>query len=142
MFAVVYSKATGRIRSIYVPDNDAQLSSIILSKGESIQVFQDKEYGDVNDLQERITKITGITPQDDKYAIVDTNGVVVAVVLADPDSGDIVPGHDLIKDPDVKEGYIYDKATKVFTDPNVEAVPADPISVDPIDLKDTPEGEK
>lgn len=106
-FGVVYSQTTGRIRAIYIPDTDAQLQSIRPRPGEALQLFTQAEYAALPALQDALIKITGVTPSNDRYAVVDTSipkqqadatGNVDSVIIADPLCGDSIPGKTLIAD--------------------------------------------
>lgn len=98
MFAVIYSKNTGRIRSIIKPDKDSDLNSILTLDGEAYSIFDDKDYVILPDLQELLNKRTGLQPKDgdDTYDVVNDKGEVVSSVIADP-LIDKVEGHTLVK---------------------------------------------
>lgn len=93
---LVYSNATGRIRQIVIPDNDAELSSLVMGAGQSIHVMSAAAYAgqSLEQLQATLSSITGVTPTNDRYVEVDASGNVLVAHIADPMSGDgpLTPG--------------------------------------------------
>lgn len=122
MFGVVYSKTTGRIRSIIHPDSDSELNNIPVGIGEASIKLDNANYLDLDTLQTFLSSITGITPSNDRYAVVDSQGVVIGAVIADI-TIDAVPGAQLIKHPSASTGWTW-SADAGFTAP---LNPTDPI---------------
>jgi hypothetical protein len=74
-------------------------------------------------IQALITKQTGLVPQDDRYAVVDALGNVVASVHADP-AVDVAPaGYQLVRSDAAQIGWAY--AAGAFVAPVVEISAAD-----------------
>lgn len=122
MFGVVYSKVTGRIRTIYKPDKDSDLDGIRLGDGESQLRFADKQYSDLSTLQDLVSSQTGLIPVNDRYAIVDSRGDVKGAILADPQAGDAVVGARLVANDKAVEGWTYTDASG-FTDTRPSTTP-------------------
>jgi len=116
-FVVVFSKATGRIRSIFVPDDDEQIKNLKYLDGEDHVILDDKDKLPLPELQELINKQTGIIPKDDRYAVVDAAGEVKAVIIADPLCGDEIKDHELITSTEAEVGHTWDKDAHVFVPP-------------------------
>lgn len=108
-FAIIYSKKTGRIRRFStVTDGIPEISPV--KDGENMLVFEEDKYGDLYTLQNLINTVTGLTPTDDRYAIIDNKGDVQGSILADPEGcGDSVPDMVLVKHANADKGWIYDK---------------------------------
>lgn len=98
MIGIVYSQATGRIRSIIYPDHDADLHSVKLGTGEAMETMDlpQDQVPNVHALQALLNDITNLIPANDLYAVVDANGNVTGAIIADPTCGDTVPNHQLI----------------------------------------------
>lgn len=128
-WAVVYSKNTGRVRSFVIPEKNKELASIRLGQCEGIKLFAAKrsprkstDLADLvaantgvgtNQIQGLITKVTRLTPHNDRYAVVDANGMVDAIAFADPQC-DSVPDHELIQSETASLGDKYEKKTGTF----------------------------
>jgi hypothetical protein len=112
MFAIVYSKQTGRVRTVYSPgQSTTDLKGIQVSQGEALLTFNDNQYTDPFALQDLVTSKTGITPQNDRYAIVDQLGNVIGSVIADTQCGDSIPNAQLIAHPSATVGWTYSAIT-------------------------------
>lgn len=118
MFGVIYSKVTGRIRWWIKPDNDNVLDNIKLQDGEAFLKLDDSLYGDVLKLQDIIFQQTGLSPSNDRYAIVDANGNVTGALIADPLCGDSIKDCQLIAHDKAGVGWTYD-VNKGFTEPPI-----------------------
>jgi hypothetical protein len=108
-FAVIYSKATGRIRWEFHPDDDSQLNDIKLLDGEDVLILKNSEKVILPDLQDKLNKKTGKVPKDDRFAVVDQLGNVVGAIIADPLCGDSVPSCQLIAHAEASPGWKLDK---------------------------------
>lgn len=119
-FGIVYSKNTGRIRSIVVPENENEqhiLDLVKLNTGEAIIRFDTKELDKEEVLQEKLNKITGLVPQNDRYIIVDpTTNKIEGVVIAD-EKIDSVSGKKMIANAEADVNWTYDKSAKRYTKP-------------------------
>jgi hypothetical protein len=123
MFGVIYSKATGRIRShTGTGHTSSEIDSILkVGTGEALFKFNDNQFGDLPTLQSLLSQSTGLTPSNDRYAIVDTSiislsilnsvGNVVGSIIADPSCGDNIPGYELIAHSDATKGWKYTSLT-------------------------------
>ena len=118
-FWVVYSKATGRIRSIVRGETAEEESNITvkLNSGEAVRTLPIASYGNHVAVQPMLTSMVGISPLNDRYALVDSNGIVQGAIIADPLCGDSVPGFTLIAHPTAEKGWIYNSATSIFSAP-------------------------
>jgi len=107
MSLVIYSERTGRLRR-YITDQiltDVQLlEKFPALPGESHEFF-DELPGDISDLQDALNLITGKTPADDRYVLVNPAGGVTGAILADPDAGDSVDGLTLVEHTDADVGW-------------------------------------
>lgn len=104
-FAIIYSKATGRIRWYLRSDDDSDHQTINLLPGEALMELPNELWNNHIALQEHVNKHTGKVPKDDRYAIVHPNGDVVGAILADPKCGDKIEGHQLISHPEASAGW-------------------------------------
>jgi hypothetical protein len=120
-FAVVYSKNTGRIRREIFPDSDYELDNIILFSGEDIFILDNSEKAILDDLQVKINKKTGLTPLNDRYAIVDKKNNVVGAIIADPLCGDQIPNHRLVPHEKAGPGWKLD-TVKGFIHPDNQKI--------------------
>jgi len=97
---IVYSAATGRLRSIVMPDTDAQLDTWLLHAGEAMLILSDAQFAPLSDVatvQAYITTQTGLTPSGDRAVTVDADGFVKRVDIVDEAAGDTAfPGTSLI----------------------------------------------
>jgi len=108
-FAVIYSKKTGRIRRVSGLSNDIPIISPV-KNGEEMVIFEEDKYADIHTLQDVISSITGLIPQDDRYAVVDDKGYVQGAIIADPDGcADMIPNMRLIKHSTADNGWIFDE---------------------------------
>jgi len=109
-FAVVYSATTGRIRSVVIGSTQ-DLSSVKVGKGEAKIILDNGLYGDLPTLQSTVSLQTGLTPSNDRYAIVDPQGNVIGATIADP-TIDPPPANDTFVQSDVAgPGWKYTNAT-------------------------------
>lgn len=115
---VVYSKLTGRIRSIVVPTQVGEPVACNLGEGEAVSHF-DLSFvkQPLEALQAALNQQTGLVPSNDLYAMVDVQGNVTKLVLADlaidaPDAG-----CQLVAAQVAGPGWTYDKNAKTFTNP-------------------------
>jgi hypothetical protein len=123
MIFVIYSATTGRIRSIIVPQGNEKISPNLLA-GEAVQQFDmSVAKQDLNTLQASLNAITGLSPANDRFAIIDNNGNVTGAVIADPSCGDVVPACQLVASPNATIGWKFQAG--VFIPPII------PISLDP-----------
>lgn len=122
-FPVIYSAQTGRIRSWWKLDDDSELQIVKTLPGELFSVFPMEEYGDLPILQELISRVTGLAPKDDRYAVVDSRGVVIGAIHADLACGDKVDGHELIPHNEAGPGWVKDSDGKMK---DTRPVPNDP----------------
>jgi hypothetical protein len=92
MISVVYSQATGRIRSIVVPSQANEQIVCNLLPGEALQQF-DISFAkqDLNFLQNALNQITGLLPSGDRYVMVDGGGNVISACICCPACGDCDP---------------------------------------------------
>lgn len=128
--AIVYSAATSRVRRVIIPDKDAELGSVTVGKGEAVILVDRASMSVLAKAQSIVTAKTGVVPTNDRYVVVPSGkGVqpVTAVVIADPDCGDIVPGADLIQHDTADVTWQYDRDKGAFVAP----APADPGVVTP-----------
>ena len=110
-FGVVYSTNTGRIREVITASNPKDLSSVNLRKGEALLKLDNNQYGDLPTLQSTVSLQTGLTPSNDRYAIVDPQGNVIGATIADP-TIDPPPANDtLIQSDAAVPGWKYTNAT-------------------------------
>lgn len=119
-FGVVYSKNTGRIRSIVVPENEKEqhiLDLIRLNNGEALIRFDMKDFSNHDILQEKLNKITGLIPKDDRYVVINNKGEIESVIIADKKCGDNVAGKQMIKHAHATMTWTYDKQKKEFKAP-------------------------
>lgn len=88
---LVYSKRTGRIRRI-IRDSTKILSEIkilhSMHAGEAATTYVNERLPNADEAQHAVNLVTEKEPMNDRYAVVDDRGIVVNVILADPDSGD------------------------------------------------------
>jgi hypothetical protein len=97
-FAVIYSVATGRIRSIIVRTDEHESIAVSTRLGEALITYTMAHYGPLPDVQATLSQTLGRHPVDDRYVVVDASGHVVAALHADPCCGDGLPEHRLIAD--------------------------------------------
>jgi hypothetical protein len=112
MFAIIYSKNTGRIRWILKPENDSEnylLDNINLNTGEVSLILEDSEYKILPELQELLNKKTGLIQTNDRFVIVDKKGDVKGSIIADLSCGDSIDDHELIPHQTADIGWKYDK---------------------------------
>ena len=107
MALVIYSARTGRIRR-YIFD-EVLGDSTLLSKfpplvGEAHAMFATIP-GTLGELQSQLTARTGLTPTNDRYVLVRANGEITGAILADPATGDSIPGRTLVAHPDAEIGW-------------------------------------
>lgn len=111
------------IRRIIVADDESMLDGRHAGPGESL-LIADWNGADLFAARAAVKAATGVDPPDHACAVVDPkDGLVVAVICADP-TIDAVEGRSLVAAyPGVFEGCTYDKVTDTFTAP-VVSVPA------------------
>lgn len=104
--AVIFSKSTGRIRSIFQPEKELELNRIKLIPGEDYLIlYLDEATIDINVLQQKVSSLTGTIPKNDRYAIVDNNGNIVGSLIADPTCGDKILNCTLIQSDNADKGW-------------------------------------
>lgn len=104
---VVYSKSTGRIRSVIVPTKDSELDSFKPQAGEEILKFVNNgPFATLDALQTSVTTVTGKVPVSDRYAVVSATGAVVGAIIADP-ALDSIKGFQLIQSDVAGPGWTY-----------------------------------
>lgn len=112
MFAIIYSKNTGRIRWILKPKDNSEnylLDKINLNNGEAVLILDDSKYCILPDLQELLNQQTGLTQTDDRFAIVDKDGNVKGSIIADLACGDSISDCELLAHSGAEVGWKYDK---------------------------------
>ena len=121
-FGIVYSKNTGRIRSIVIPEENEQhiLDLVNLNNGEAFIRFDMEDFDNEEVLQEKLNKITGITPKDDRYVVVDNDGKIESIIIADEKCGDKIKGKQMIKHAEATMNWTFNKNTKEFNAPEKE----------------------
>lgn len=93
-FQVVYSKTTGRVRSYVVPQFANESVTAQTGAGEAVLTFPMAQYGNLPAIQKLVAIATGLTPSNDRYAIVNAQGMVVGAIYADPvGCGDSLAGN-------------------------------------------------
>jgi hypothetical protein len=99
MFGAVYSIATGQIRRYYYPTDDSQIATYPLLPGEAIVSISRGPYPNAAAWQTAVTtavtNAAGKAPGNPRCAMIDANGNVVGVIMADP-SIDSVSGMTLV----------------------------------------------
>lgn len=104
-FGVVIGEKSKIVRRIVVPDRDATLviPGFYTSKGESIIIIDRAKgaYPDV--INAAIEQATGVKPSDPRTIVIDKDGMVVDVILADPEL-DSIPDKTLVLSPDADVG--------------------------------------
>jgi hypothetical protein len=92
---LVYSKATGRIRSIVVPGDDAELVTRRVHPGENTLVITLAQYAaspNPNSLQVLVNAVTGLNPTTaDRAVFINNAGFVQLTAFIDQACGDGVP---------------------------------------------------
>lgn len=109
-FGIVYSKNTGRIRSMVVPENEKEqhiLGLVKLLNGEAFVKMDMKEFDMVDIVQEKLNKITGIIPKDDRFVILNSKNEVEGVIIADKKIDNL--SAKTIKNQDANIGWKYNK---------------------------------
>jgi len=122
--AIVYSAATGRVRRVIdpnaaVPNVITFLAQAKARPGEAVMAYT-KQGGGADTLaawQAAVTTLTGKTPTNDRYCVIDANNNIVGVVNADPLCGDAVPNCTLV-------AHATADQTWTFTPPNIFTAPA------------------
>ncbi len=102
MALVIYSTRTGRIRRILTDDNPARSDQILEHKhpprtGESAAIIPNPPPR-IRQLQRRLNKITGKVPENDRFVVYGTSGVVGRVFIGDPDAGDVIANRTVRQD--------------------------------------------
>lgn len=119
-FGIVYSKNTGRIRSIVVPENKNEqqiLDLVKLNIGEALIRFDMKDFADEYVLQDKLNKITGLVPKDDRFIVVNpTTNKIESVVIAD-EKIDSILGRKMIKNAEATSTWTYNRITKKYVRP-------------------------
>lgn len=126
---IAYSKTTGRVRWFVIPDNDKELDSLKAGEGEIILIVNRSVDNSLPILQAQVTQSSGLTPSNDRYAIIDPNQtdaqgnqIVIGAVIADPSCGDKFPGKTFISHAQAGVGWSYDPAGKIFVAPVISQV--------------------
>ena len=125
--AVVYSRATGRVRRWAVSDK-AKVHDSGLRPGEDQLLVPARYAQDLPTLQAYVTTRTGLTPGvSDRYVGIDIRtGRIVEVSVRDPLCGDASPpGMVHVRHDTADPTWSYDAATGVFTPPPTPAYTAD-----------------
>jgi hypothetical protein len=100
MFTVIYSKATGRVRSF--SSRHPSPPNLNTGPGEAKIIFSDDKYGLLPDIQALVSGVTGLVP-DDLYAVINAKGEITHYRDLDPHCGDAIPGHTLVHHSKVKD---------------------------------------
>lgn len=99
MIGIIYATKSKIVRRIVVPDSDAELlDPTLIADGESLLVASSSISPSVFEARALIAKAEGIAESDipdGRCAVVDGNGFVADVLLADPQL-DKIDGHDLV----------------------------------------------
>lgn len=122
--AIVYSVATGRVRRVIdpnaiVPNVIAFLAQAKAGAGEAVMVYNKQGSGadTLAAWQSAVTTLTGKTPANDRYCIIDANNNIIGSLIADPSCGDAVPNCTLV-------AHATADQTWTFTPPNIFVAPA------------------
>ena len=118
-FGIVYSKNTGRIRSIVVPENENEqhiLDLVNLNNGEALIKMKMEEFDYDNILQDKLNKITGLKPKDDRFVILNNENEVEGVIIADEKIDKLTSK--MIKNNEASIGWKYNKG--IFKKPIVK----------------------
>lgn len=114
---IVYGTASGAVRRIIVDENDRLDPAVHAGPGESAIVVDKPidQRADVHFARRAVEAAIGKPSPDLKSAIVDKDGLVIAVVPADPALDD-VPGHDLVEayHAEIAPGDTYHKPSGLF----------------------------
>lgn len=82
-FGIVYATQSKMVMHIILPDSDEELKSWALSPGTSLLITPTGP-NDVSTCEALVKAATGVAPLKSRHAIIDKNGVVVAVANIDP----------------------------------------------------------
>jgi hypothetical protein len=122
-FGIVYSKNTGRIRSIVVPENKNEqqiLDLVKLNIGEALIRFDMKDFAEQPILQDKLNEITGLIPKDDRFIVVNPNtNQIESIIIAD-EKIDSVSGKKMIKNAEATPEWTYNKITKKYIRPVIK----------------------
>lgn len=93
MFAILYSKNTGRLRQVIRSDTEFEfkqtMKHIIQHDGVGIMYVPDNKFSNNPEvLQNLITSSTGKIPKDDNYVILDKQNKVIGSFIGDLSCGD------------------------------------------------------
>lgn len=111
-FGVVYSKASGFIRRYVVSDDSAIVDEYQLLEGEALLKLPVPDGVTKEALTaaavEHLTAMFGKPPSAPRCAVIDANGNVVSVIMADP-AVDLVPGMTLVLSDEAHTGWTWTK---------------------------------
>ena len=109
MSLVIYSTATGRVRRIIKNSlgesftNNQLLSNHPIRAGESKLNVRDTLT--MKQIEDAVVTASGKIPSNDRYVVIDNNGDVVNIIIADPLTGDSIQNHTLVAHNDAKIGW-------------------------------------
>jgi hypothetical protein len=108
---LIYSRATGRLRSVVVPDTDEQINNYVPNPGEAVLIIAAAQYqtagAGIAGLQSLVNAQTGLSPATaDRGAMVDATGFVQSMHFVDAACGDVAfPGLTLELHPTAQVGW-------------------------------------
>jgi hypothetical protein len=113
-FAIVIASETKAIRRVIYPDDDNQQISII--DGEEVIFCPVESKGDLDQWKKLVEKETGIYPPDPLCAVLEDDGTVASVIMADPKLDRHPEGKELVEaySDEIAIGDKYDKAQATF----------------------------
>ena len=109
MALAFYSTATGRLRRATRNSSGESFSNKHLENN-NLAAFGEtririRDNLDISGIETEVLKRSGITPANDRYAVVNSNGDVVNIIIADPLCNDSVENHILVENPDARIGW-------------------------------------
>lgn len=106
--AVIYSRATGRVRRVVSTDNPPPqfLNACGVLAGEAALQFDGS--GDLNTWQAAVTQTTLLVPANDRYCVIDPQNKILSAIIGDILCGDSVLGCRLVPHPSAGPDWTYD----------------------------------
>lgn len=118
-YGIIYAANSKAVRRIVVSDDPNYDYSLHVGPGEAHIVADKKQGSDVFAARAAVEAATGEKSLEPLCAVIDKSGVVVKMMMADPEL-DAIEAHELIRAyADVAEGHTYDKASDTFIAPIV-----------------------
>jgi hypothetical protein len=105
MAMIIYSSLSGRIRRIINDPTSSPQDMEAMHPRRTNEVSAHLPMGAVDTLQGQINAITGKTPIDSRYAVINADGDVTNVISCEPELGDSVEGHTLVESPVARIGW-------------------------------------